>query len=107
MTNQDEHNLYQRVGRENPFRVPDAYFAQMPDRIMQRIAHRRRARQLRLWMGSAAASLLVAVGGWTLWQSAEEDDMQLYAGYILTDEDLDDEFVSNSEIAYYLTEADI
>lgn len=107
MTN-EEIILRQRFGQHNPFAVPEGYFQHSEGRIMQRIRQQKR-RIVRLRAFSAvAASLLVAVAAWSLWQFRTVPQlMENEVEFCYESQDVDDELVSNYEIAYYLTEADL
>lgn len=107
MTN-EEIILRQRIGQQRPFAIPDGYFQQTEGRIMQRIRQQKR-RIVRLRAISAiAASLLVGVASWSLWQfHTLSDFIENEVEFCYEAQDVDDELVSNYEIAYYLTEADL
>lgn len=107
MTN-EEIILHKRLGGRCPFSTPEGYFQQSEEHIMQRI-HQQRRRTVRLRAFSAvAASLLVAVACWSLWQfHTLENMMENDVEFCYDTQDVDDELVSNYDIAYYLTEADL
>lgn len=107
MTN-EEIILRQRIGQHCPFTIPEGYFKQSEENIMQRIRQQKR-RIVRLRAFSAiAASLLAAAAVWGLWQFHTLPGlMENEVEFCYETQDVNDELVSNYEIAYYLTEADL
>ena len=78
MEHNDELYLKQKVGNRNPFRVPDGYFDQLTQQVMQQLPEREetvakqlsitsqpRARkvQMRPWLDAAACSVLALAMG--------------------------------------------
>ena len=78
MEHNDELYLKQKVGNRNPFRVPDGYFDQLTQQVMQQLPEREetvakqlsissqpRARkvQMRTWLYAAACSVLALAMG--------------------------------------------
>lgn len=106
--NNEEIILRQRIGQHSPFAIPEGYFKHSEVNIMQRIRQQNR-RIVRLRAFSAvAASLLVAAAVWSLWQFRTVPQlMENEVEFCYEAQDVDDELVSNYEIAYYLTEADL
>ena len=99
-TMNEEKLIMDRFGNENPFRVPENYFNEFPQRIMKRIERQRKRRRMIRW--SIAAMLTGCVLGTTLQQNMplEADNSQ----YI--EDALDYSMINNMEIATYLTEAE-
>ena len=48
-TMNEEKLIMDRFGNENPFRVPENYFNEFPQRIMKRIAQQKRRRRMIRW----------------------------------------------------------
>ena len=64
----EEKYIREKVGRENPFRVPEGYFDQLSARVMEQLPERQRKSrlvQLRPWYYAAACVAAVAVMGLT------------------------------------------
>lgn len=63
-----ENNIFDQVGKRTPFRTPDGFFEQSKESIQQStvkpIVHRISFRRTRIY--AAAASLVLAVGIWSL-----------------------------------------
>ena len=63
-----ENNIFDQVGKRTPFRTPDGFFEQSKESIQQStvkpIVHRISFRRTRIY--EAAASLVLAVGIWSL-----------------------------------------
>ena len=105
-TEELEAKLLSRFGAETPFAVPEGYFEGLPERVMSRIAERKRRRSI-VWRWAAAAALVgcVAAGG-MLFENrynkhvAEAEDIQ----YI--EDALEYSMIDNMSIASYLTEAE-
>ena len=112
---QEEQTLRQLTeGRENPFRVPDGYFEQFTDRLMQKLPRQeRKAKSVRLmprlWKYAAAVVLIAGVGSVIYWnRSAQPSALAISndtAQEEYYNEALDYIMVDNMEIAEYLTEA--
>ena len=102
----EEKLIMDRFGDENPFRVPDNYFNEFPQRIMKRIERQRRRRRIIRW--SIAAMMTGCVLGSTfVFNNFNQQNMPLEADnsqYI--EEALDYSMINNMEIASYLTEAE-
>lgn len=104
-TEELEAKLYERFGAERPFSVPEGYFDSLTDRVMSRVAQRKRRSMV--WRWSAAAILVgcIATGGLFFERNyrmhlAEADDIQ----YI--EDALDYSMIDNTSIESYLTEAE-
>ena len=102
----EEKLITDRFGNENPFRVPNNYFNEFPQRIMRRIEHQRKRRRIIRW--SIAAMLTGCVLSTTfLMKSNNQKNMPLEADNSQYIEDaLDYSMINNMEIATYLTEAE-
>ena len=101
-----EAKLLERFGADTHFTVPEGYFDSLTNRVMARIAERRRRRRL-VWRWAAAALLAgcVAAGGLLFenrykTQMADADNIQ----YI--EDALDYSMIDNMSIESYLTEAE-
>lgn len=94
-------------GKAHPdgFRVPDGYFDGFTERMMARLPQPRR--RTPIWRYAAAAALCVALGASVyLYQGHKRQaTAELYADDYVR-EALDYAMLSNSEIEYYLTEAE-
>ena len=81
MEHNDELYLKQRVGNRNPFRVPEGYFEQLTEQVMQQLPAREqpigqpfvhtsvskaKKVQMRPWLYAAACSVLALALGVTL-----------------------------------------
>ena len=103
--NQLEEKLLSRFGAERPFTVPEGYFEALPNKVMSRVAQRRRRRLVWRWAAAAVLVGCVATGGLLFEnqykaQMAEAEDIQ----YI--EDALDYSMIDNMSIASYLTEAE-
>ena len=102
----EEKMIMDRFGNGNPFRVPENYFNEFPQRIMKRIERQRKRRRIIRW--SIAAMLAGCVLSASFLQNGigqqntpfEAENSQ----YI--EDALDYSMINNMEIATYLTEAD-
>ena len=102
----EEKMIMDRFGNGNPFRIPENYFNEFPQRIMKRIERRRRRRRIIQW--SIAAMLTGCVLGTSfLTDSIGEQSTPFEADNSQYIEDaLDYSMINNMEIATYLTEAE-
>ena len=57
-----EEKLLSRFGTERPFTVPDGYFESLTDRVMSRIAQRKRRRLVWRWAAAAMPRSAAAAG---------------------------------------------
>ncbi|MCF0196106.1 MAG: hypothetical protein HUK03_02505 [Bacteroidaceae bacterium] len=105
MREKNEDELTQRVGKANPFRVPDDYFKTMPGRVSARIARRRHL--MWMWRGGIAAALVIGAMVWgaKLFTMPESTANDTIVENCYTDEELEYSTINNTEIAFYLTEA--
>lgn len=81
MTNEERH-IEETFGRQNPFRVPEGYFDQLPDRVMAQLPQSdRQSRQVRLrrWLYAAASVVLLAVMGLTYYLHQESEELPAVA----------------------------
>ena len=104
-TEELEAKLLERFGNETHFTVPEGYFDSLTDKVMGRIAQRKRRRLIWRWAAAAVLAGCVATGGILFekqykQQLAETEDIQ----YI--EDALDYSMIDNISIAYYLTEAE-
>lgn len=106
-----EEELLERIGKKNPYRVPEGYFDTLPDRVMSRISHKKRKKHSLRWSVAAVFAGGILCAGLTLFKrdlglSTPEND----APYIVNAEHMEDildcNLVSNLEIETYLTEAE-
>ena len=63
MEHNDELYLKQTVGNRNPFRVPEGYFEQLTEQVMQQLPARAKKVQMRPWLYAAACSVLALAMG--------------------------------------------
>lgn len=102
----EEKLIMDRFGNENPFRVPNNYFNEFPQRIMKRIERQRRRRRIIRW--SIAAMMTGCILGATfIFNNLKQQDLPLEADNSQYIEDaLNYSMINNMEIATYLTEAE-
>ena len=102
-----EAKLLSRFGAAKPFTVPEGYFETFPDKVMSRIAERKRHRGL-VWRWAAAAIFTgCVVTGGMLFESNHNNKQITEAEDIQYIEDaLDYSMIDNMSIASYLTEAE-
>ncbi len=102
----EEKFLNERFGNENPFRVPEHYFDEFPQRVMKRIAHQNRRRKMIRWGIAAMMTGIVFSFAFVL-NNFRQQDATLEADNTQYIEDaLDYSMINNMEIATYLTEAE-
>lgn len=76
----EEKYIREKLGQKNPFRVPEGYFDQLTERVMEQLPERRQKSRLvtlRPWFYAAACMAAVAIMGVTyhFHQSAGEQQM--------------------------------
>ncbi len=104
----EEKYIRERVGQENPFRVPEGYFDQLTQQVMNQLPERQRKPrllQLRTWYYAAASVVLLAVMGTAVYFHQSENNQQQVAVSIETntdntyiDEVADYAMIDNTEI---------
>ena len=104
-TEELEAKLVERFGTESHFTVPEGYFNGLTDKVMSRVAQRKRRRLVWRWAAAAVLAGSVIMGGLLLerhnaTQTAKAENIQ----YI--EDALDYSMIDNMSIAYYLTEAE-
>ena len=104
-TEELEAKLVERFGTESHFTVPEGYFNGLTDKVMSRVAQRKRRRLVWRWAAAAVLAGSVTTGGLLLerhnaTQTAKAENIQ----YI--EDALDYSMIDNMSIAYYLTEAE-
>ena len=112
----EEMNIQELVGRRNPFRVPEGYFEEFNERLMNRLPQSEQKGKIvrllpRLWHYAAAIVVVVGLASVVLWNNrpsvtttlAEHKNAAVEPYY---DDELDYIMVGNTEIAVYLTEAE-
>jgi len=102
----EEKFIEERLGNGNPFRVPEHYFDEFPQRIKKRIAQQKRRRLMIRW--SIAAMMAGCIFGSALFlNNSRQQNASLEADNTQYIEDaLDYSMINNMEIATYLTEAE-
>ena len=107
-TDELEAKLLSRFGTERPFTVPEGYFEGLTERVMSRVAQRKRRRLVWRWAAAAVLVGCVAAGGMFFeYRQQTADNMQRTAEDIQYIEDaLDYSMIDNMSIASYLTEAE-
>ncbi|MBO7067869.1 MAG: hypothetical protein J6W52_04200 [Bacteroidaceae bacterium] len=102
----EEKHITEKFGNENPFRVPDNYFDEFPQRVMKRIVQQKKRRKIIHW--SIAAMMTGCILGSTfVFTNFRQQDIPLEADNSQYIEDaLDYSMINNMEIATYLTEAE-
>ena len=127
LLNTSEKYIEERVGKRNPFQVPEGYFDSFADRMMQQLPERSvsveaspKVRKpalmvrMRPWLYAAACALVLVVSVW-MWQSAPDTNVatqpaaQLAAQQEQTadenfDEAADYMMLDNQDIYTYLAE---
>lgn len=109
MQTHKEKLLFERCGRQKPFHVPEGYFEEFPQNIMQRINQQKKKRIIFRWISSAAAIIIFASAvTFSLMQTdtnttQELTAEELYEGY---EDELYYSTVSNIDIALFITEAE-
>ena len=102
----EEKLIIERFGNENPFRVPEHYFDEFPQRVMKRIAQQKRRRKMIRW-GIAAMMTGIMFSSAFIMNNFRQQDATLEADNTQYIEDaLDYSMINNMEIATYLTEAE-
>lgn len=104
-TEELEAKLVERFGTESHFTVPEGYFNGLKDKVMSRVAQRKRRRLIWRWAAAAVLAGSVIMGGLLLErhnaiQTANAENIQ----YI--EDALDYSMIDNMSIASYLTEAE-
>jgi hypothetical protein len=123
----EEKSIEERLGKRNPFQVPEGYFDSFADRMMQQLPERSVSVEaspkmrkpaltvrMRPWLYAAACALVLVVSVW-LWQSvpdasvATQPAAQLAAQQEQTvdetfDEAADYMMLDNQDIYTYLAE---
>ncbi len=104
MTTSEENLLAGRVGRENPFRVPEGYFDALPAQVMSRIAQRRQRRRIWRWAAAAVMAGCICTAGFLMMNGSSS----LLAGSDNTymEDELDYSMLNNLDIQQYLTIAE-
>lgn len=86
----EENILKERLGKENPFKVPDGYFDHLTERIMENLPEQEvrvidiRSRQT-LWQKlplrkiAAAVAVVALLGGGSFWALQHEGDSKMVA----------------------------
>ena len=104
MTN-EENYLNQRIGRNNPFRVPEGYFEHFSSQMMEQLPERKiRSKQvfLRPWLYAVAccAAILLTVFTYNQQQSTFDDSQQtvVTADNSFIEEAADYAMIDNMEI---------
>lgn len=104
MTVFEENELITRIGKKDPFLVPEGYFDALPAQVMGRIAQRRQ--RLRIWRWAAAAVMAgcICTAGFLMMNGSSS----LLAGNDNTymEDELDYSMLNNLDIQQYLTIAE-
>ena len=104
MTMNEEKNLMERCGKENPFVTPQGYFEALPQKVMSRIQERQHRRRMWRWAIAAVMTGCIFTAGLT-WQLRQTSEA-LTAEDQYIEEMLDYTMMNNMDINYYLTEAE-
>ena len=107
-TDELEAKLLSRFGTENPFTVPEGYFEGLTERVMSRIAQRKRRRLVWRWAAAAVFAGCVVTGGmlFEYRQQAIDNSQQTAEDIQYIEDALDYSMIDNMSIASYLTEAE-
>ena len=107
-TDELETKLLLRFGTERPFTVPEGYFDSLTERVMRRIAQRKRRRLIWRWAAAAILVGCVATGGmlFEYRQQVINNNQQTAEDIQYIEDALDYSMIDNMSIASYLTEAE-
>jgi len=96
---EEEKYVREKLGQQNPFRVPDGYFENLAQSIMSQLPEEKAAvvemPRRRRWLrplAAAAACAVVAVAGVTAWQhrsEAQQQEQQTVVAQTPTDDYVD------------------
>ena len=118
----EELYIQEKIGKRNPFRVPEGYFESLTDQIMQSLPDQPKRRKKSLFMrpvfyaAASVCALLVAGAAWMWHPSAEavatdavqaqvvDQSQQQETGENYMDEAADYMMLDNHEIYAYLAE---
>lgn len=106
-TEELEAKLLSRFGTEKPFTVPEGYFEGLTERVMNRVAQRKRRRLVWRWVAAAVLVGCVVTGGlfFEVRQQAI-DNIQTAEDIQYIEDALDYSMIDNMSIASYLTKAE-
>ncbi len=109
----EEKFIEERVGKRNPFLVPDGYFDQFADQLMATLPERR-SRAKSIWLRPvfyAAASicaLMICAGVWLAMPDSQQSPVQMTAQQESVDEAFDEAadymMLDNHDIYTYLAD---
>lgn len=103
----EELTLKRLTHGANPYRTPEGYFDALPGQVMHRLKARQRRRLMTRWAVAAVMAGCVATAGFTLLTRGTQDEQRIeLARTQYIDDALDYSMIDNTEIAYYLTEAE-
>lgn len=103
----EESILNQLTKGHNPYRAPKGYFDALPGRVMRKAKGQQRRRLVIRWAVAAIMTGCVITAGFAMLGHSSRESKRTdvaYAQYI--NDALDYSMIDNSEIAYYLTEAE-
>ena len=104
---EEEMILRQLTKGSNPYQAPLGYFDKLPGQVMQKVKTRHRRRTTLRWAVAAVMTGCIATAGFLLHQQDLQEAPYpelAHAQYI--DDALDYSMIGNTEIEYYLTEAE-
>ena len=104
---EEEMILRQLTKGSNPYQAPQGYFDKLPGMVMQKVKTRHRRRTAVRWAVAAVMTGCIATAGFLLHQQDLQEASYpelAHAQYI--DDALDYSMIGNTEIEYYLTEAE-
>ncbi len=103
----DEKTLMRLTGASAPYRAPKGYFDTLPTRVMDKVKARRHRLMAIRWGAAAVLTGCVATAGFVLASRKPQRMTQGDPAHTQYIEDaLDYSMIDNTEIAYYLTEAE-
>lgn len=105
----EEQKLRDIAPAGNPFRVPEGYFENLAMRTMDNIGKYEARRHRRTWLRrsiAAAVAGIVATAGFMVIDNNAYDMPVADNEGIVSNEELEYAMIANSDIEYYLTEAD-
>ena len=104
--------IFEKAGKQNPFRVPEGYFENFTESLNARLPQAKapKARvvslRTRLWRYAAAVIVVMGMGTALYFSTPEPETWMADADEEYYNDELDYIMLDNMEIAEYLTEAE-
>ena len=104
MTTFEENVLATRIGKKDPFLVPEGYFEALPEQVMNRIKKHRQRRRIWQWAAAAVMAGCICTAGFLTLNS----NSSLLSGSdnSYMEDELDYSMLNNLDIQQYLTVAE-